>query len=467
MAQPVNIGRVIDEQRLRFFSIVLLTMAVLANATDGYDIFVIGYAVPVFIRDWHIPPASLGPVFSASIVGLFFGYPLFGFIGDRWGRKTAIVSSMVIYGIMSLVTMGASSVQQLLVIRFVTGIGLGGVIPNVTALTSEFGPKRIRAVFIMITSIGVPLGAAVPSFVSALFLARYGWTFLFLVGGILPLAAAAVFFFVIPKSVKFLVVHDRGPEKIRRTLGRLRSDIPIPADARFVLAGEKPVIGISPAPLFRDGLAWITILVWFCYAMNMVATFFVANWMPTLLQQAGATSAEAALATGMFSVGAFLGGAVLLATVDRFGLIPIACLFWLAVPFLLAIGFAGGAPLPVTILSTLAGACVVGVNFGFNAVNGIIYPTPIRSKGAGWTNAIGRFGAVVGPVLGGIFVGMHWTLPELFALPALSSLLGAIAILALTRLCVIRFRSYRLDERRAEATDGAPVAVAAAQPGTG
>lgn len=449
MPQTIHVGDAIDQQRVSVFSVVLLTLAVLANASDGYDIFAIGYAVPVFIREWHIPPAELGPVFSASIIGLFFGYPLFGFIGDRWGRKTAIVSSMLCYGAMSFVTMGAGSVHALLAIRFITGIGLGGVIPNVTALTAEFAPKRIRAVFIMITSVGVPLGASLPSFVSALFLARYGWTVLFLVGGVLPLAVAAVFMLAVPESIKFRVVLGRRPEKIAAALARFRPAIAVASDTRFVMGSEAAVNSISPAPLFRDGLAWITSLLWFCYAMNMVATFFVANWMPTLLQQAGASSAAAALATGMFSIGAFLGGLFLLLTVDRYGLVPITLLFWLAVPLLLAIGLAGGAGVPVTILATLAGACVVGVNFGINAVNGMIYATPIRAKGAGWCNAIGRFGAVAGPILGGVFIGMHWGEVALFAVPAASSLLGAVAMVLLTRLCLARFAGYGLDEHAA------------------
>ena len=161
-APIVDLNELIDGQKVRKSSILFLAIATFAMAADGFDLSAIGFVVPELVKDWHITPAQMAPALTAGIVGLLCGAPLFGYLGDRLGRKKAILISLFTYGVLTIVTMAASSLNQFVVLRFLTGIGMGGMIPNILALTAEMAPKRLRGMFTVIVLFGVPAGIALP-----------------------------------------------------------------------------------------------------------------------------------------------------------------------------------------------------------------------------------------------------------------------------------------------------------------
>ncbi len=467
--EVVRLDELVDGQKIRFPAILYLVIAVLVLASDGFDMSAIGYVAPELVKEWHISPAALAPVFLAGILGLFLGAPILGTIGDRIGRRKAILIGLCLFGGVTLATMMASTPQHFIILRFITGLGLGGVIPNVTALTAEIAPKRFRGSFIVIVAFGVAAGIALAGGVAAGFVQQFGWPVLLLVGGCLPLSVAAISYFLLPESIKYLAARPDRQEEVRRIARRLRPDLEIGNSTRFeVPTSRQPLSVGSPKGLFAHGLWAITPLLWIALAANQMTNFFVMTWLPTLLQQTGASISSAGISGSMFSLGGMVGGVILLFLIDRFGVIPLVVFFVLGAPLIAAIGISGLSPTEQRLIIGGAGFCVTGVNLGLTAALGMVYPTPIRSMGAGWAQAAGRLGALVAPAVGGALLGLHFSVQKLLLAPAASLVIGALACMTLLVLCIRRFQSYTLNEFAATAPQpAAPSLVLTAEPDRG
>ena len=252
----------------------------------------------------------------------------------------------------------------------------------------------------------------------------------------------------LPESIRFLVRRGGRDAEVRRLATALRPDLLFDATTRFVMKSANPTLGRSGSPLklFSGGLAVITPLLWVMIAANQFTNFFAVSWLPTLLQSVGSTTAEAGINASLFPAGGLVGGFVLMFLVDRFGALPLVVLFLLGAPMIAIIGFAHSSPLLLWLLIASAGFCVTGNNFGFNALLGLIYPTEIRSNGAGWAQAIGRVGALGAQFVGAAILARHGPIRDVFLAPAMSLVLGAVAAGIFVVLCFRRFGGYRLDE---------------------
>ena len=445
----VDLDEVVDGQKVTASSVALLAIGLLTLLSDGFDLAAIGYVAPELVKQWQVAPAALAPAFSAGIAGLLVGAPLFGFVGDRFGRRTAILIGLCLFGGLSLATAAAASLTQLTVLRFLTGIGLGGVIPNVTALVAETAPKRLRGRFVVIASFGVPLGISLPGLAAAALVPRFGWEVLMLLGGVLPLAVAALAWLKLPESIKFLAERGRA-EEARRAARAMRPDLSIGNATRIVAAAQGSAVQAgSPRALFAGGLAAITPLLWYALAANQMSNFFSLTWLPTLLQSAGSSTAQAGVSGSLFSLGGLAGGACLAVVIDRLGVVPLVVLFFAGAPLIAAIGLPDLSPAAHAAAIACAGFCVTGINFGMNATLSTIYPTPVRAAGTGWGQAAGRVGALAAPVIGGVLLGLNLPVRELLLAPALVLGTGAIACTALAVLCIRRFGGVRIGERPA------------------
>jgi AAHS family 4-hydroxybenzoate transporter-like MFS transporter len=342
--------------------------------------------------------------------------------------------------------MAATSLQQFVVLRFLTGIGLGGVIPNVIALTAEMAPKRLRGMFIAIVNFGVTAGLALPGIVAAILVPRYGWQVLLLVGGLLPLVIALLALVLFPESIKYLAQRGDRDDAVRRLARVLRPDVSIGPATRFSMATHAAGASGSPKQLFAGTLAVVTPVLWIALAANQMVNFFVLSWLPTLLQSAGSSTAEAGVASAMFAIGGLAGGLFVTLIVDRLGVIPLVVLFTFGVPAVAAIGITNLEPGIFRAIVASAGFCITGINFGMNVALGTIYPTQVRSMGTGWAQGFGRIGSLAAPILGGALLGMHLSMQELLFVPALTLAVGAVACVMLAVLCIRQFGGYRLDE---------------------
>lgn len=457
MSHIVHTEQLVDEQKIGRFNILLLFWSFLAMFADGYDISAMSFAAPELVRAWGVEQSTFGVVFSSSLFGVLFGAPLLGYVGDRFGRRLAIVLGSVLFGVFTLAMMWATSLEQMTVLRFIAGIGIGGLMPNTIALNSELSPKRWRATLVVLMFTGITLGSSTPGPVAAWLVPEYGWKILFLIGGAVPLIVAACLIFVLPESVKFLALRPNKRKELLRTARRIRPDLIIPDDAQFVVPETPAVPGAGSLTaalglnqIFKGGLAVITPLLWTCFCTALMANYFLNNWMPIIFESNGISPKEAALATTLYHVGGTFGGLLVSVLLDRFGFVAIAGLFVLAGPAIAAIGLNGISTGMLTFLSGLAGFAVLGAQFGNNACSGLIYPTEARSRGVGWALGVGRVGSVVGPLLGGVLVAMNLPVQQLFLAAALPMVVGVIAAAVLARLCYVRFNGYQLDDKPAE-----------------
>jgi len=451
--QTLDVAQLIDERPVTRFNVALVVFSFLIVLSDGYDITAIAFAAPELLKEWQITNrAALGPVFSASLVGILVGSPLLGYIGDRYGRKTATVISCVIFGIFTLAAVWATSLNQLLWLRALAGIGLGGLMPNMIALNGEYAPRRFRATLIILMFCGVTLGGALPGAVSSWLVPIYGWKIIFIIGGVFPLIMAACAAIWLPESVKYLVLRPDGRERALRIVSKLAPDLSVGPGTQLIIPAETAYTSLSPKQLFADGLGLITPLLWLCFAVNLMGFYFLVSWMPTLLTgQRLLSGADAAMATALIQIGGTIGGFVLCRPMDRKGFWPVAVLFVAAVPVVALIGYAAvNSRTALMIIVFLAGFCVLGLQFGLNAASAMIYPTAVRSNGSGWAFGVGRFGSILGPILGGALIAMQFSVENLFLVAAIPFAIGALACVALAQLYKKHFKGSGLGERLPE-----------------
>lgn len=437
----INISRLVDTTRLRPFHLWLAFWCLLAMMADGFDLLNASIAGPALIKQWGISRASLGPVFSASLVGFFVGAPFFGYMGDRFGRRVAIIFSLFFIGVTTLACAWATELQQLLWLRFLSGLGLGGVLPNVIALNAEFTPKRLRATMMVVMSMGISLGAAVPGIVGVTLMPTYGWPVIFVVGGIIPLVIGLCVIFAIPDSIKFLVLRGSREEAVARLARKLDPALTIEPGTRFVLdqdEGSAATRG-SPAALFRHGWASVTVLLWLIFVFNLMANNLLNAWLPMIMQTSGHTAAQGSYAGSLYQLGGSIGGLCIGILIDRFGLKVLAIMFMVAVPVLAFTGTPGISDSLLLAMAFFSGCVVVGMQNALNAGAGLIYPTALRANGVGYALGVGRIGSISGPLIGSLLTRLGMPPAVFFYVTAIGPLLCAgCCVLLLNRLQQIR-----------------------------
>ena len=439
--QPVvQVSRLLDERGLSSFQITLMIWSILLALIDGYDIAAIAVAAPHLVRDWHLANrGALGPVLSASLIGILFGSAIFGWIGDRYGRKMALISSNLLFGVFTWIAAYATNLDQMFWLRLIAGLGIGGVIPNIVAINAESAPRRLRATLALITVGCVPLGGAFPGIIADIWGPTHGWQILFIVGGIVPIVVALAAIFGLPESIKFMTLHESQRARMMKLLATIRPDLHVPANARFVIEDEKQFPGFNPVYLFRDGLALITPLLWLLFALNLMGFYFLLSWTPTLLVAAKLPLSTAGLAITSLQVGGTVGALLLSRWFERQQFFAISIVFLIAVPVVALIGYAGITSVTAVLVMTfLAGFCVLGVQTGINVAGALIYPTSLRANGSGWQLGIGRIGSIVGPLVGAFFVSMP--VQHLYAWSSLPFLAGAAVCFAIHRLNQARLK---------------------------
>jgi MFS transporter, AAHS family, 4-hydroxybenzoate transporter len=431
----INISNLVDAARLRRFHLWLAFWCLLAMMADGFDLLNASIAGPALIKEWGISRAALGPVFSASLVGFFVGAPFFGYLGDRFGRRLAIISSLLFIGVTTLACAWASDLQQLLWLRFFSGLGLGGVLPNVIALNAEFAPKRLRATMLVIMSMGISLGGAIPGIVGVTLMPSYGWPVIFVIGGVIPIVIGLCLILAIPDSIKFMVLRGDRHEAVAWLVRKLDPALIVAPATRFVLnvdEGEASTRG-SPAALFRNGWASVTVLVWMIFILNLMANNLMNAWLPMIVQVSGHSAAQGSYAGSLYQLGGSAGGLLIGILIDRFGLKVLVIMFAIAAPVLAFTGTPGISDTTLLTMAFLCGCVVVGMQNGLNASAGLIYPTALRANGVGYALGVGRIGSIAGPLIGSLLTGLGMPVATFFYVTAIGPLLCAVAFTVLLK----------------------------------
>ncbi len=428
----VNVPDLIDQQKVGSFQIRVLILCALAAMLDGFAAQMIGYLAPSLKRDMNLDPAALTRIFAWGLVGLMLGALTLGPVADRFGRKPVIVTCTLFFGLLTLATAFAHSAESLTVLRFLASMGFGGTMPNAIALTAEYAPHRRRGTMITIMFCGFPIGATIAGFAAVPILPVYGWRGVFVLAGLMPLVLAPVLALLLPESIRHLVIHGNKTARVRQLLGRVSPHLVFGSDTTFVVREERAP-GLPVAHLFRQGRALPTVLLWIGFFMSLVDIYLLSSWLPTVFHDAGITLSLSVIATAVFQGGGVVASLALGSLVDRFSAYRVMSItFFLGA---ISVAFLGYSHSIVSIMccTFFAGAGVIGGQTGANALAASFYPTYIRSTGVGWALGIGRIGSIVGPILGGIMLSLHWPLSTIFLAAAIPSLIGSGAIFLMGR----------------------------------
>jgi AAHS family 4-hydroxybenzoate transporter-like MFS transporter len=429
----VDVAGFIDQQPVGGFQIRLLLICAAVLFLDGFDTQAIGYVAPALAKEWGLNKVILGPVFSAGLFGLMIGALLFGPLADRIGRKKIIIFSTLAFGVGTFATAFVGDVNTLLAIRFLTGLGLGGAMPNAVAMTSEFSPHRRRSTMVMIMFCGFSVGAALGGLLAAALIPHFGWRSVFIVGGAAPLLLAPILAWRLPESVRFLALSGRAPARIAELLGFINPKAVFAPATQFVVH-EPALAGLPVLHLFRDGRTLVTLLLWVVFFMSLLDLYFLSNWLPTVLNDLGASVSSAAVIGSMLQVGGVVGTFALGSIIDRFSFRALTLVYFVAVFAVGAIGQLGHSVVLVTTAIFIAGFCIVGGQIAANALAAGFYPTSVRSTGIGWALGIGRVGSIVGPLVGGALLTLKWSTAEVFMTAAIAALCAALAAFFLSRI---------------------------------
>jgi AAHS family 4-hydroxybenzoate transporter-like MFS transporter len=371
-------------------------MCAIVLLCEGYDIAAVGYAIPSLVDAWRVPAQAFTISLVAGNAGIVLGALAAGLLGDRLGRKPILAASVLLFGSFSLASAFAVSPASLAALRLMTGLGLGGGIPIAVALASDVAPQSFKGRLVTGIFLGVPIGFAVGGLVAGQVVRIFGWPAIFAIGGAAPILFAPLLMLYLPESSAVLV---RASPSNR------------------------------VAALYGNGLAAKTLLVWCINFFSALTTYYVLLWAPAVLHGAGATPVEAAFATSIYALGHVAGILLIAALADGLGMERVLT-FALALEALslLAIGFFGthSLLLPAMMFAVGVGG---GSQAGVNALSGLIYPFDIRATGAGWAFGLGRVGAIVGPLLGGLILAHGLEGRHVLAIAAIPAF-GAMTLMA-------------------------------------
>jgi AAHS family 4-hydroxybenzoate transporter-like MFS transporter len=351
---------------------------------EGYDVSSLGYATPALIEAWHVTAPQFTTAVTLGAIGMLLGSLCAGVLGDRVGRRSVLIGCVAIFGALSILTAYSSNLHSLTVLRFLARLGLGGGVPVTVALATDHAPRKGPRRLVILISSGLAIGSTAGGFISSLFVSSLGWQAIFIVGGLLPILLS-------PLLIAFL------PQDLALDAERKSSYWP------------------SPLALFRGGLAWRTVVLWIVNVCNLICSFLMLVWVPAILHGEGLSPTDAIFASTMYAFGSIFGVAIIAPIADRFGAERV-------VAGILGVGavsmvIAGSIALPYVALCVAIGGVGVGIGggqHGINSVSGALYPASIRATGAGWALGIGRIGQILGPLVGGLLLGVGWSPRTIF-----------------------------------------------------
>lgn len=418
---------------------IVLMICFLVVAIDGFDTAVIGFLAPSIRSEWGVGSAQLTVLMMAGLAGLLVGSFMFGPLSDRFGRKPILVVTCVLFGSMCLLSGFSGTIGELTVLRFLTGLGLGGAMPNAITLASEYSPDQRRGGLVTLMFCGFTVGMASSGLIAAVLIPAFGWRAVLIFGGVAPLVLVPVLLLLLPESIRFLALKGNSDRMIAVILARM-TPTKTYGDVRFIAGDAAPVAPI--AQLFTGGMVWGTVLLWSTTFMSLLVIYLIGNWLPLILTEAGLGKGDAALITTGFHIGGAAGGVLLGQLMDRLDENAVLTAAYLGGAIAIAtLGSVTGTFGLMTVAAFAAGLCISGGQIAVQAVASGFYPTGARATGVSWMNGVGRSGSIVGSLAGGLAMSLGWAAVNTITLLAIPAALAALSIFAMGRLRPDRRRS--------------------------
>jgi AAHS family 4-hydroxybenzoate transporter-like MFS transporter len=420
--------RAFDSTKIMAYQSTIIGLCAVTAMIDGMDTQAIGLVAPAIAADWQVPAAAFGPVFGSSLFSGLIGALLVGQAGDRFGRKPVLFFSILTLALGSLATPLTHSISGLLTVRLVTGFGLGGALPIIISITSEFAPKRLRLNIVALMYCGFPFGSVLGGVLAAQLIPRFGWASLFYIGGIIPVILLPAFALIMPESISFLAAtgKTKEAEALSKRLG-LQADQPL----EHVEASDRTTV----RRLFAEGRTTGTLFLWLTLFLSLLLTVFMVNWMPLVARGAGLGIKSAVLGVAAWNLGGIVGCFSIGWISKRFSsILPIAVAYALGGAAIGLIGFVVQSGQTLLLVAFFAGFLTVGAQVCAVALSASYYDSSLRSTGVGWALGFGRIGAIIGPVIGGILIAQHVSTSSLFLLAGMVSLGASAAVFAIERI---------------------------------
>ncbi len=421
-----NTQSLFDPSRITPLQRATMLLCFLMNMLDGMDVMVISFAAPSIAKEWAVSPEALGVVFSIGLVGMAIGAMFLAPKADTIGRRNVILICTCIMGASIYATIFAQTREQLAFFRLLSGVGIGGMLASTATLAAEYAPVRTKDFWISFVMAGYPVGAVLSGLVAAQVIPEQGWRIIFQIAGLATLTTFPFVYWFLAESLEFLLKSKpkNALQRANRILEKMHAQLLV----ELPLANENPAKG-SLATLFTDQRARPTVYLWTAIFMAFATLYFLTLWIPKLVSNAGLPLHLAIYAGTVFNLGAFVGIVLQGYLSSRFGLKRIIFAYFLLTAALMSVFglFAGSAM--ILVLFGLMGFGIQGGFIGLYAVAARLYPTEARATGVGWAIGLGRVGAVVGPLLGGVLIGMGLSLAVNFMIFAVPAVVAAVATL--------------------------------------
>ncbi len=433
-SRTISVKEVFDSSHFTSYQYLVCGLCFLVTFLDGFDLTIVGVALPKIAEVLHSKPTALGLALTAGQFGPLIGAVLMGMLADRWGRKWMLFISAVIFGVFTVLTVLITNVEQLALFRFLAGFGLGGAIPNALTFGSEYAPSRMRAGLVATMYAGMPAGAMVGGLSAAWLIPHLGWQSLFVLGGGIPLLIALAVAAFLPESLEFLVRKNKDKKRILKIIAKISPNLARDEEVEFC-PSDKKLAGVPVKRLFTEGRALTTILLWITCSGALYMLWILNTWSPTLLKKAGATVQQYSLSYAFLCFGAVVASIFVGRLMDKANPFRVLAIgFVLAFMSLVAFGFVAGGPFSlIAVMSVVCGICINGSQTGTLAVTTVSYPSDIRGTGIGWAYAVAKIGAMGAPAIGGLMLSRNWSVSQICSTNALIGIFVAIVVLILRR----------------------------------
>ncbi len=406
--QTFDVAALLDRSSWSTYQKLLTALAALAVIFDGFDIQILGFAIPSLIREWHVARGDFGPVLAVGLAGMAVGGPLAGYVGDRFGRRMALIGCVVTFGLATIGTAMVHGLTGLTILRFVTGMGTGGALPNASALTAEFAPLRRRAMAVKLTLVCFPLGGMLGGLLAAWVLPRFGWRGLYSIGGVLPILLALVLMALLPESPRFLARRSAMWPRLVVLLGKMGHAVP--AGASFEDSAEHGgAEHASVRMLFSSGLARDTTGLWIAFFSSLGSVYLIFGWLPAMLSAQGLNVATASSGLAVYNFGGVVGvllWATLVTVLGSRGPLlsgALACAGSALALLVVPIQAHGDHVLLIACLG-INGLLANAVQTSMYALAAHVYPTSVRATGVAYAATIGRLGGLLSSLLGALVI---------------------------------------------------------------
>lgn len=427
--QRLDVRELINTNPLSRYQKLVIFLGFCVIALDGFDIAIMGFIAPTLKQEWGVSNHELGFVISTALIGLALGALFSGPLADWLGRKKIIINSVFFFGFWTIATAFSQNIEQMIFFRFMTGLGLGAAMPNMSTLVSEYAPERQRSFIITVIFCGFTFGAAVGGFAASWLIPQFGWHSLMALGGILPLLFAPLLIWKLPESARFLVIKQAPAARIHAILQRFYPG-QVSENVSFILPQQPINSSAMRIVLSRDYL-FGSLMLWLIYFMGLFLVYILGSWLPTLVKEIGLTVSQAAVMTALYQAGGTVGSLFAGWLMDKIN--PhraLGIIYTVGGLFTMAIGYAGvNFPLLCS-LAFISGACLNGANTGMNALSARFYPTQARATGSSWMHGVGRIGAILSAFAGAEMLAIGLDFRSVFlilGIPAALTVLGLAA----------------------------------------